>query len=159
MNARECPKEREVEFAARRGAIDDALQAHVKGCDICSEVMAVTAALGSLNDDDLPARMAIDARVLWLKAQLAPFSVPSSAAGAASHGIHAVWAVVAACWTIFIAWRWPELKRLLETLTPERLLLSAGHHAALPVASLAVVGVMAAVTLGVMFHQVFVEEL
>jgi hypothetical protein len=43
-------------------------------------------------------------------------------------------------------------------MTPEKLLVGAAQPASLPVASLAIVVVMAAVTLGIMLHQVFVEE-
>ncbi|MFA6957581.1 MAG: hypothetical protein WC538_17045 [Thermoanaerobaculia bacterium] len=159
MRARECQREHEVVAAARRGSIDEALLAHAKGCAICSEAAAVASALRSLDDDDLPARSTLDARVLWLKAQLAPMSIQGPSAENASQGVFAIWAAVAACWTIFITWRWSDLKRLLETISPERLLMGAGHPAALPVASLAVVVLMAAVTLAIMLHQVFVEEL
>jgi hypothetical protein len=158
MNARECPRERELVVAVRSGSVDDALKAHANGCSVCSEAAAVASALRSLNDDDLPARSAIDARVIWLKAQLATSAISATAAGAASQGVFAVWAAVAACWTIFIAWRWSDLRHLLETMTPEKLLVGAAQPASLPVASLAIVVVMAAVTLGIMLHQVFVEE-
>jgi len=158
MRARECQRENEVAVAARRGSMDDTLRAHAKSCAVCSEAASVALALRSLNDDDIPARTTIDARVLWLKAQLVPLSIQGPASEQASQGVFAIWAAVAACWTIFITWRWPDLRRLLETMSPEGLLTSAGHPAALPVASLAVVVLMAAVTLAIMLHQVFVEE-
>jgi hypothetical protein len=44
-------------------------------------------------------------------------------------------------------------------MTPERLLTTGASPASLPVASLGVVMLMAAVTLAIMLHQVFVEEL
>lgn len=159
MRARGCQRENEVVVAARRGSIDEALRTHTKGCAVCSEALAVASAFRSLNDDDIPARSTLDARVIWLKAQLAPLSIQGPAAEQASQGVFAIWAAVAACWAIFLTWRWPELKRLLETISPEGLLTGAGHNAALPIASLSLVILMAAVTLAIMLHQVFVEEL
>jgi hypothetical protein len=148
-----------VAIAMRRGELTDVLRAHAKECPICAEAATVAAAFASLTDDDLPARSPIDARVLWLKAQLVPRSSDSTAGAGTSRGAIAVWAIVAACWALFLAWRWADLRSLLELMTPATLLTGSVNQAALPVASLAVVMVMAAVTLGIMLHQVFVEEL
>ncbi|MBI2214551.1 MAG: hypothetical protein HYU52_12970 [Acidobacteria bacterium] len=159
MKARECPNEHEVVAATRRGALDGPLKAHANACRACSESARVTAALVSLADGDIPARSPVDPRLLWLKAQLVPGSFDRVVGGAASRGVIAVWGVVAASWAILLAWRWSDLRRLFELLTPERLLTSSANPATVPVASLAVVMLMVAVTLGIMLHQVFVEEL
>lgn len=159
MKARECPRERETALAARRGALDEAAAVHARGCASCAEAAAVAAALASLSDDDVPARAPVDARVLWLKAQLAPRSADAAGQGPVSRGVIAVWVAVAASWAAFLTWRWPELRSLLETLTPQQLMAGSAGHASIPMASLGAVMLMAAVTLAIMLHQVFVEEL
>jgi hypothetical protein len=159
MTAHECPRERETVLGLRRGALDGELAEHARECAACAEAVAVTGALASLADAELPSRTRVDARVLWLKAQLAPRAVDPAAGGAASRGVVAVWAAVAVCWAGFLAWRWPDLRHLLESLTPQRLLTGAADPGAIPMASLAAVMIMAAITLAIMLHQVFVEEL
>ncbi len=158
MRARNCPSEHDVLTAARRGALDDAMRLHAKTCATCAETIAVVAALATLGEDDEAPRARVDARVLWLKAQLAPRAMNPAEAEKAAQGVTAVWVAVTASWVVLLVWRWADLRQLLETMTPGRLLKGVVETGTLPVASLAVVVIMAAVTLAIMLHQVFVEE-
>lgn len=159
MKTRECPREHEVAQAANRGIPDGALREHLRGCEACSETLAVSRALGTLNDADAVDRPAGDARVLWLKAQLAPRLAPAVTSERAGGGPAAVWIAVAACWAVLLAWRWSDLRSLLDRLSLGEFMMSGGNLGTVPIASLAVVALMTAVTLAIMLHQVFVEEL
>jgi hypothetical protein len=69
-----------------------------------------------------------------------------------------VWTVVAVCWTVLLAWKGSELFGVLDRFSLGRMLLGS-DPGTLPMASLAIVALMTTVTLAVMLHQVFVEEL
>ncbi|MGK2856405.1 MAG: hypothetical protein ACSLFQ_04285 [Thermoanaerobaculia bacterium] len=159
MRTRTCELEHETAAAARDGAPGEAIREHARACSICAETLAVTSALRELSHADAVVRPVADARVLWLKAQLAPRLPSPIESERAARGSAVVWVAVAACWAVLISWRWSELHGLLERLSPGKLMVSGGDLGAVPVVSLAVVAVMTAVTLAIMLHQVFVEEL
>lgn len=159
MRRRECPREHEVAEAAGRGMLDEAVREHARGCAECAETLAVARALRELSHADAVDRPVADPRVLWLKAQLAPRRAPAAASEKTAGGSAMVWIAVAACWAVLLAWRWSELRGLLDRLSLGKLMMSGGDLGAVPMTSLVVVAVMAAVTLAIMLHQVFVEEL
>ncbi len=159
MRARECSREHEMALAARRGMLDDTLREHARGCAVCAETAAVAGALGTLSEIDFQERLAADPRVLWLKAQLVPQIAPPAAVERAAGSSAAVWIAVAACWVVLIAWRWSEVRDMLDRLSIGNVMVSGGDLGAVPIVSLLVVGVMTGVTLAIMLHQVFVEEL
>ncbi|MCM2316965.1 MAG: hypothetical protein NDJ92_17590 [Thermoanaerobaculia bacterium] len=159
MRRRECSREHDVAEAARRGVLDPAVREHARGCAVCAETLAVAHALGELSHADAVGRATADPRVLWLKAQLAPRRATAGASESPAGGSAVVWIAVAACWAVFLAWRWSELRGLLDRLSLGELMVSGGGLGAVPITSLVVVAAMAAVTLAIMLHQVFVEEL
>ena len=159
MRTRECPREHDVADAARRGTLDDAVREHARGCAMCAETLAVARALGELSHADAVDRPMADPRVLWLKAQLAPRRASAVASERTAGGSAVVWVAVAACWAVLLVWRWSELHSLLDRLSLGKLMMSGGDIGAVPMTSLVVVAAMAAVTLAIMLHQVFVEEL
>ena len=159
MTTRECPREKDVASAARRGAVDAELRGHARECPVCAETIAVTSVLAELAQADVPERSAMDARVLWLKAQLMPrFGGAGDDPAGARQSKGFVWIGVAVCWIAVLGWKWSELRGLLDRLSIGGLLVNA-DASTLPMASLAVVALMTAVTFAIMFHQVFVEDL
>lgn len=159
MRRRECPREHDVAEAARRGMLDEAFREHARGCAECAETLAVARALGELSHADAVDRPMADPRVLWLKAQLAPRRASAVDSERSAGGSAVVWVAVAACWAVLLAWRWSELRGMLDRLSLGELMMSGGDLGAVPITSLVVVAAMAAVTLAIMLHQVFVEEL
>lgn len=159
MRRRECPREHDVVAAARRGMPDEEFREHARGCTACAETLAVARALVELSHADAVDRPMADPRVLWLKAQLAPRRASAVDSERSAGGSAVVWVAVAACWAVLLAWRWSELRGLLDRLSLGELMMSGGDLGAVPITSLVVVAAMAAVTLAIMLHQVFVEEL
>jgi hypothetical protein len=100
MKPLECPFESEALAAARQSRwpdrVDAALRAHVAACPVCSDVVAVAAALGEARRE-LQARAAVpDSGRLWWRAQL---RARREAAEAAGRPITAAQALAFACAT------------------------------------------------------------
>lgn len=154
-----CSREAEVVRAAATDRWSDALRAHLGTCEHC--VAAASAApwmdrFAKMSDREhiLP-----DPSLLYLKAQLLKGTVDASRAARPLNLVQiAAYFLIAGSWAALLTWKWPAVQAWLSRFTPSGLVQSAARAESLSLPFLAVIFVLASMTVMLAIHTILAED-
>lgn len=155
-----CRHEPHVLRAAAEDRWSDALREHVKTCQECAIAAVAAPFMTRLARVDERQKRLPDPSVVWLKAQLLAGSAEADRI-ARPLNIAQMWAygVVAAGWAALLTWKWNDMQRWLDTLTPTGIAQGLSDSgAALSGSVLMMLVVLSTVTVMLAFHTILAEE-
>lgn len=154
-----CRYEPEVLRAAEEDRWTDALRQHLGECDECVATASVAPWMDRFARISDREHILPDPSVVWLKAKLLQGTVD---AGRASRPLDLVqmmaYIVVAGGWVGLLTWRWPAIESWMRSFTPAGLVTTAARAQSLSMSFLAIVFVLASMTVMLALHTILAED-
>lgn len=151
-----CRHEPDVLRAAAEDRWTDALRRHLTECDECVATASVAPWMDRFAHISDREHILPDPSVVWLKAKLLQSTAD---VGRVSRPLDVVqmlaYLVVAGGWAGLLMWHWPAIQKWMSGLSPEEVVRAA---TTLSMSSIALLFVMAAMTVMLALHTILAEE-
>jgi len=154
-----CRFESDVLRASSEDRWTESLRRHLTECDECIATASVAPWMGRFARIGDREHILPDPQIVWLKAQLLQGSIDVARISRPMNIVQMVsYLVVAGGWAALLTWKWELVEKWMTGFTPTGIMQNVTRAEALPITFLALVLILATMTVTLALHTILAEE-